>query len=539
MAREIKSTLTLDAAGFRREAAKAGASLDGIAQTAATKLAGIGSALLAGFSVGSSIAFLKRVGDELDSIGKAARRTEIDTTSWQLLEEAFRRGDSSGQELEMTLKRLKQQLGQELATGGKSGIFARLRLDFRALAALSPDQLLHKVAAAVNRLPDTYQRSLMAQEMFGRAGEKVLDVLINDFDRLKAAMEEKGQLFSDKSIDDAMRYNDSIEELERSLKNLIVTWGLVEKAADGAENINATYSMPGMTDKLGDKTIDATGRYTDPYYNYSMSVWDTLTGGLFSKLEPYLAHGASIRRNVSADDLEELGRRRAERVERKNAELLEKPAPAAPPAAPPVDPKAEAAVREAVGAVYYETRKLAGLTDREEAGRIVLNLQKQLNLELDQEQKKRILLAVQAKRSAEAAKEAAAAQQRLAESLDGKYASMRSTLLETLGRGEEAAVDRALREARERKGSELTDREKSQVSELGKLEYALANLSRDAAAAAAEPDMSELVRLNGGAASPDAALETVNQDILSQSKRAVELLESLEKYVHNFGTIGG
>lgn len=128
-------------------------------------------------------------------------------------------------------------------------------------AVLPLTELLPKVAARFQQMPDGAEKSALAMELFGRNGMALLPFLnkgeagVRD---LMAATEEYGLVLTQQSIDDFAKYRVAQRRVQASLKGLEVQIGsnLMPVVADGMDKLSGMlHVISGLPDPVRDTAL--------------------------------------------------------------------------------------------------------------------------------------------------------------------------------------------------------------------------------------------------------------------------------------------
>jgi len=143
---------------------------------AASQIARAGSLISAAFGVGL-IAGLVRTSSAIDDLGKTADRLGIATESLQ----AFRVASEESGVAQATLTtgvRTSQRAISESIRGLETYAvaFRQLNLDTEELARQSPEEAFRTIGAAIGNVDNQFQRAAISQQIFGRAGNELLNV---------------------------------------------------------------------------------------------------------------------------------------------------------------------------------------------------------------------------------------------------------------------------------------------------------------------------------------------------------------------------
>ena len=263
----------------------------------AFKTAGKAAAgLLAGYSANAVFqAFVRDVADTEDALSKLAQRTGDTVETLSKLQYAASLNDATNEDLATGLRTLAKNMGDVVAgTGEARGAFEALGLTQDVVSGKykTAGELFAVVADKLSKYEDGANKAAIAQKIFGDAGTKLIPLLNNGADGLKAMADEAerfGVVVDTKAAKAAADFNDNMTRLNASMEGFKIAVGgpIIEYLA-----------------RLGDELRDANAA--------GLSLWQTLNnigrrqGGTFSadpfeKLDEYkkkLAEVQSIQSEV-------------------------------------------------------------------------------------------------------------------------------------------------------------------------------------------------------------------------------------------------
>ena len=193
------------------------------AQTFATRLGGVAGALgigIAGAGLATGIRQLSMLGANLV---ETARSADLSVESLQNLRFVAESDGVAADQLDRALLRLNRTLGEGQA-GGKRAIetFAALGLEIEDIANLQGEERFLAIARAIQQLGDRTLQTEAATRIFGRAGQDLLPVLIQNEDALR------------NTIDRSEELGNVSEEHAQNLKDLEQSYADLEKIAVSA-----------------------------------------------------------------------------------------------------------------------------------------------------------------------------------------------------------------------------------------------------------------------------------------------------------------
>jgi hypothetical protein len=217
----------------------------GIANVA-KKLAVAGVAGIAAFG-----AIVKRTIKAGDEIGKAAKRIGISAEAWQKYTFAARRAGAASEDIEKSFKRMQKNINDadRGLTTAKDSLEA-VGLSFEALKGLRPEKQFEMITDRLSDIQDSSKKAAIAQDLFGRAGTKIIPMLEN-YRELGEELESINGVMSDESVEAAERYTDAIENLSTAIQTMTGDSGVIEWLAKVAEGIDAILTNSERFKKAG------------------------------------------------------------------------------------------------------------------------------------------------------------------------------------------------------------------------------------------------------------------------------------------------
>lgn len=542
----IQTALGLDTRDLKRGKAEFDATFRDMAASAKVSFSGIAGALGLGISAAGSWQFLRQTADELDAIGKASRRANMNSTDYQVLAEAFKMGAGSAEELAMSLTKVQALMGMaERGDERSTGIFARLGIDFRDLKKLAPDQLLQLLSRRIMQIRDENGRTTAAVEIFGEKGMKTVEILAGGLERLRTEMANSGRLFDEQAISDAEAFNDSLTKLNRSFKSLAASIGAIGAMKWVADAAEWTSRLPGMISQ--GKKEGASGFWASGTNQAIAFAADFISFGLASHLAGKLGSGdrpvystgpgpgelnlVDLHRLNQSDPAEQerQQRQRLADGEKRYAEWLKR------------RDAAEAVFNKALKPLEFSKAADAQASkDRIEAEKLLPQIYKDIEktgYQLTEQEKAtirtRVQLALETRRAQEA-------HEKFSRSLKESLGPMREALLSGMGLGNIAEYERALRELEKAKGAPLTAEEQKQAARLGDLRYRQSMIGVNRQEFDTEIRSNELASLGGWYSSvvmPDA--ESINANILTEAQQMRTLLEEIKTELDRITIVGG
>lgn len=228
--REFSRSNARVARQFEQLRDQANRSLAGIRMPDFGKVGGIASAAAGGF-IGAVLGGLAsdqivrsvraRIADVSETIGKAADRASIATEALQGLQHGFELSGVSAQDLNGSLERFAQRVGEAAnGAGPLTKVMERYRLSVRTANGEMKDQMtiLREVSDLIRRAGSDQERTAIAQAAFGNAGRAMVLALKNGSDGLDemiARAREGGFVIEDELVRKAEELDDKFAELTK------------------------------------------------------------------------------------------------------------------------------------------------------------------------------------------------------------------------------------------------------------------------------------------------------------------------------------
>lgn len=199
----------------------------GNAQATASRIGGIFSTAIAGFSIASVAAVARHSIEMGDELNKAAIKAGVAGKTISELAYAAKMADVDLGSLSTSLRFMQKNLS-EGASGGKAQkeTFDALGLSIAKLRALKPDEQFELLADRISQLQDPADRARAATELFGRAGGELLPLFEQGAAGIRAAREEAERLglaFGDEQLKRLADADDAIKRMKASAEGLGVT----------------------------------------------------------------------------------------------------------------------------------------------------------------------------------------------------------------------------------------------------------------------------------------------------------------------------
>ena len=199
------------------------------------KLAAAGAAILAPFAL--SIRAFARYGDE---VAKMGRRTGLGVETVSRLGYAARIAGAELDDVEKGTKRMARTIvdaNSGLTTYQRA--FDRIGVDYAALQRMSPEEAFLAIGDAIAKTESPLVKAAAAQEIFGRAGTKLIplfDLGAEGMETLMERAEKLGIVLGSEATLDAERLTDAFQDLKMGALGVGIE--LVESLGIPTENLS-------------------------------------------------------------------------------------------------------------------------------------------------------------------------------------------------------------------------------------------------------------------------------------------------------------
>ena len=199
------------------------------------KITGLASAstLITNFSSGvkSAVMNVERLVDKIgeyanqgDRIAKTSRLVGLSVKDYQAFDQAARHAGMSTEEMDNALKRFNVNLGKAKAGDDKSFKVFDAILGGKNISDFKDStSLLAAVADGYAKLGSAEQKAMVSQELFGKSGLKMSELLKNGGEDLKKPLESAVPGFSDQGAKDAEAFNDALQDMRGIIKSIKIS----------------------------------------------------------------------------------------------------------------------------------------------------------------------------------------------------------------------------------------------------------------------------------------------------------------------------
>ena len=145
-----------------------------------------------------------------------SQRTGASVESLSKLKHVAEMSGSSLSDIESAMEANSKSINAGI--NGQVQAYQKLGLSTKALLSMSPEDRFLAIATSLQRIPSQVQRSAMAMEVFGSAGEKLLPMLNENIGELVKNADELGLVMSGKDAEAAANLDDAFGSLGSVIK---------------------------------------------------------------------------------------------------------------------------------------------------------------------------------------------------------------------------------------------------------------------------------------------------------------------------------
>ena len=176
------------------------------------------------FSVGAIAGYIGRINGAADALNDLSSKLGASAASLATIQLAAQQSGGSVEGVTTAIGAMTNKLG-EAANGSKSAAqaFQKLGLDAGKLAGMRSDEAFQQIADSLSKVENQYQRSALAQDIFGK-GAKDIQGLLNEgtgaIDSARASLEKHGAALTDLDIARIGVMNDELGAQSTIIGNL-------------------------------------------------------------------------------------------------------------------------------------------------------------------------------------------------------------------------------------------------------------------------------------------------------------------------------
>ena len=181
---------------------------------------------------GALFGVANKAADAGDRIDKMSQKIGISSTSFQELDYILGQNGASIEVMQRGMQTLTDRMSQSIdGTGKGAEAFDRLNLSAQNLDGTmkNQDQMFEETAKALMGLPEGAEKSQLAFELFGKAGQELMPMLngtAEDMDALKDKAHELGFVMDEESVKTSAAFKDSMDDIKKAMGGAIAKIGV-------------------------------------------------------------------------------------------------------------------------------------------------------------------------------------------------------------------------------------------------------------------------------------------------------------------------
>lgn len=230
--------------GIETDADKANKELSSVGDTVdkqESKFSSLGSGMKKGLAIGAGavaatgaamMGFAKKAANATDEIDKQSQKIGISRQGYQEMSYILSQNGTDIGALQRGFKTLNDRMQESIeGTGAGAEAFAMLGLSATDLNGelKTQEQMFDESARALMQMPEGAEKSALAFDLFGKAGQGLMPLLNGteeDMDALRDAAHEMGLVLSDEAVDAGADFTDALDDLERSFGAVVAKIGV-------------------------------------------------------------------------------------------------------------------------------------------------------------------------------------------------------------------------------------------------------------------------------------------------------------------------
>jgi hypothetical protein len=220
----LRVVLGLDSASMETGVKQASKSLLSFEKSAKSLQGGMSGLqkVMAAVAVGAFGAFIKKSINAGDEIAKTSKRLGIAADAYQELSYAAGLAGISQEEFDKSLEQFNKRMGDFSGnTTEAQKALGQLGISFDQLKGQSPDKQIKLIADGFQRLGVTQETATISTDLFGKAGQKMIGLLIEGSSGLNKYAEEArrlGFVLGTDVLDASEQANDEFDRIGKALK---------------------------------------------------------------------------------------------------------------------------------------------------------------------------------------------------------------------------------------------------------------------------------------------------------------------------------
>ena len=227
MTETVKLQVTADASKVNPELAKVQKDLGQLAASTKRLEEGFGkfgSRLTQAFSLGAITAFMVKINSAADQLNDLSDRLGASASGLQAIQLAAAQAGGSAEAASNALGKMSATIGDAMV-GNKQAVqsFDRLGLSVQELSAMKADEAFRTIADAVSKIPNSFERLSIAQDIYGKGAKEIIGLLAQGgaaIDEVNKRLEEQGARLNDLDVKKIGVMNDQLAFQATVVQNL-------------------------------------------------------------------------------------------------------------------------------------------------------------------------------------------------------------------------------------------------------------------------------------------------------------------------------
>ena len=161
---------------------------------------------------------------EGDRIAKTSRLLGLSVKDYQAFDQAAQHAGMTTEEIDGALKKFSVNLGKAKAGDSKAfKVFDSILGGKKISSYKDSSSLLLAVADGYEKLGSAEQKAFVSQELFGKSGLKMSELLGNGGEYLKSQLDSSAPGFSEKGAKDAEKFNDALQDVKKTIDGVKIS----------------------------------------------------------------------------------------------------------------------------------------------------------------------------------------------------------------------------------------------------------------------------------------------------------------------------
>lgn len=159
-----------------------------------------------------------------DRIAKTSRLVGLSVKDYQAFDQAARHAGMSTEEMDSALKKFNVNLGKAKSGDEKAFKVIDAILGGKDLAGFKDTtSLLKAVAEGYTKLGSAEQKAMVSQELFGKSGLKMSELLKNGGEDLQKQLDSATSGFSEQGAKDAEAFDDALQDMRETINSIKIS----------------------------------------------------------------------------------------------------------------------------------------------------------------------------------------------------------------------------------------------------------------------------------------------------------------------------